>query len=79
MPRGTGIALENATDVEAIRASLAAPVKGLGLAFGTSVAGVAASAMLGLMSALSRRERQRTAQQLDARISWVFNNTVQPL
>ncbi len=67
--RGTGIALENATDVEAIRASLAAPVKGLGLAFGTSVAGVAASAMLGLMSALSRRERQRCAQQLDALIA----------
>ena len=67
--RGTGIALENATDVDAIRASLAAPVKGLGLAFGTSVAGVAGSAMLGLMSALSRRERQRTAQQLDARIA----------
>jgi len=67
--KGTGIALENATDVQAIRASLAAPVKGLGLAFGTSVAGVAASAMLGLMSALSRRERQRAARQLDARIA----------
>ena len=67
--KGTGLALESATDVEAIRASLAAPVKGLGLAFGTSVAGVAASAMLGLMSALARRERQRTAQQLDARIA----------
>jgi len=63
--KGTGLALENAADVEAIRASLAAPVKGLGLAFGTSVAGVAASAMLGLMSALARRERQRTVQQLD--------------
>jgi hypothetical protein len=67
--KGTGLALENATDVEAIRASLAAPVKGLGLAFGTSVAGVAASAMLGLMSALARRERQRVAQQLDTRIA----------
>lgn len=67
--KGTGLALENATDVEAIRASLAAPVKGLGLAFGCSVAGVAASAMLGLMSALARRERQRTAQQLDACIA----------
>jgi len=67
--KGTGLALENATDLEAIRASLAAPVKGLGLAFGTSVAGVAASAMLGLMSALARRERQRAAQQLDARIA----------
>ncbi|KQV98388.1 DUF802 domain-containing protein [Rhizobacter sp. Root1221] len=67
--KGTGLALENATDVDAIRASLAAPVKGLGLAFGTSVAGVAASAMLGLMSALARRERQRTGLQLDARIA----------
>jgi hypothetical protein len=67
--RGTGLALEHAADAEAIRASLAAPVKGLGLAFGTSVAGVAASAMLGLMSALARRERQHAAQQLDACIA----------
>ena len=67
--KGTGLALENATDLEAIRASLAAPVKGLGVAFGTSVAGVAASAALGLMSALVRRERLRAAQGLDARIA----------
>jgi hypothetical protein len=67
--KGTGLALESATDVDTIRASLAAPVRGLGLAFGTSVAGVAASAMLGLMSALVRRERQGVAQQLDARIA----------
>ncbi|MFM9915021.1 MAG: DUF802 domain-containing protein [Rhizobacter sp.] len=67
--KGTGLALENATNVEAIRASLAAPIKGLGLAFGCSVAGVAASAMLGLMSALARRDRQRVARQLDARIA----------
>ena len=66
--KGTGLALESAVDVEAIRASLAAPVKGLGLAFGTSVAGVAASAMLGLMSALARRERQGVGQQLDTTI-----------
>jgi hypothetical protein len=67
--KGTGLALESATDVQAIRASLAAPVKGLGLAFGTSVAGVAASAMLGLMSALCRRERLQAAQRLDTRIA----------
>eukprot|EP01038_Epipyxis_sp_PR26KG_P002919 gene2919-4150_t len=67
--KGTGLALENATDVEAIRASLAAPVKGLGLAFGCSVAGVAASAMLGLMSALARRERLRASRQLDRLIA----------
>ncbi|MET0327508.1 MAG: DUF802 domain-containing protein, partial [Luteimonas sp.] len=64
--RGTGLALAQATDVEAIRASLAAPVKGLGFAFGTSIAGIATSAMLGLASALLRRERARTVQRLDA-------------
>jgi hypothetical protein len=53
---GAVFALEGTTDLQAIRSALAAPVKGLGLAFGTSVAGVAASAMLGLLSALSRRE-----------------------
>lgn len=64
--RGTGLALENATDLQAIRASLAAPITGLGFAFGTSVAGVAASAMLGLLSALCRRDRARAARLLDA-------------
>lgn len=66
---GTGMALESATDLQAIRESLAAPVRGLGFAFGTSIAGVAASAMLGLLSALCRRERLRAAQRLDARIA----------
>ena len=66
---GTGLALETATDLPAIRASLSAPVKGLGLAFGTSVAGVAASAMLGLASALCRRERLQAGQVLDSKIA----------
>ncbi len=67
--KGTGLALESATDLGAIRDALSAPVRGLGLAFGTSVAGVAASAMLGLLSALCRRERLQAAQRLDARIA----------
>ena len=67
--KGTGLALETATDLQAIRASLAAPVKGLGFAFGTSVAGVATSAMLGLLSALCRQERIGAAQALDAQIA----------
>ncbi len=67
--KGTGMALESATDLQAIRASLAAPVKGLGFAFGTSIAGVATSAMLGLLSALCRRERLQTAQLLDVKIA----------
>ncbi|HKT66991.1 MAG TPA: DUF802 domain-containing protein, partial [Burkholderia sp.] len=67
--KGTGAALESATDLDAIRASLIAPVKGLGFAFGTSIAGVATSAMLGLLSALVRRERIDAGQQLDATIA----------
>ncbi|MDG2524000.1 DUF802 domain-containing protein [Stenotrophomonas sp. HITSZ_GD] len=64
--RGTGFALESAADLQSIRDSLAAPVKGLGFAFGTSIAGVASSAMLGLLSALCRRERVQVVEQLDA-------------
>ncbi|PXV56050.1 protein of unknown function [Dyella jiangningensis] len=67
--RGTGLALESASDLQAIRGSLAAPVKGLGFAFGTSIAGVATSAMLGLLSALCRRERLQATQRLDATIA----------
>lgn len=66
---GAAFSLESTTDLQAIRAALAAPIKGLGLAFGTSVAGVAASAMLGLMSAMSRRERLLAAQLLDTKIA----------
>ncbi|WP_298602082.1 DUF802 domain-containing protein, partial [uncultured Zoogloea sp.] len=66
---GAVLALESTTDLHTIRAALAAPVKGLGVAFGTSVAGVAASAMLGLVSTLCRRQRLLTGQRLDARIA----------
>lgn len=67
--QGAVFALEGTTDLAAIRSALAAPIKGLGLAFGTSVAGVAASAMLGLMSALVRRERLQAGQLLDSQIA----------
>jgi hypothetical protein len=66
---GAAFSLQGTTDLQAIRTALAAPIKGLGLAFGTSVAGVAASAMLGLMSAVSRRERMLAAQVLDGSIA----------
>lgn len=69
---GAVFALEGTTELTAVREGLAAPIKGLGLAFGTSVAGVAASAMLGLMSTLSRRERMLATQSLDSSISSVF-------
>jgi hypothetical protein len=69
---GAVFALEGTTDLQAIRVALASPIKGLGLAFGTSVAGVAASAILGLISAFCRRERLQVAQQLDGRIATVL-------
>ena len=66
---GAVFALEGTTDLAAMRAAFAAPIKGLGLAFGTSVAGVASSALLGLMSALSRRERIQASLRLDTQIA----------
>lgn len=76
--QGTGLALESASDLQALRASIAAPVKGLAFAFGTSIAGVAASAMLGLLSALCRRERVEVAQALDAAIATTLRPFSQP-
>ena len=67
--RGTGMALDSALDLAAIRDSLATPVRGLALAFGTSIAGVGASAALGLLSTLVRRERLQVVQRLDAAIA----------
>jgi hypothetical protein len=69
---GAVTALQGTTELQAIRAGLAAPIQGLGLAFGTSVAGVASSAMLGLMSTLSRRERIIATQNLDTQIASAF-------
>ncbi len=70
--KGAVFALEGSADLAAIRAALAEPIKGLSLSFGTSVAGVAASAMLGLLSAISRRERLEAVRLLDARIGSVL-------
>ncbi|MFK8040830.1 hypothetical protein [Congregibacter sp.] len=62
---GAALALEGGTELTAIREGLAAPIEGLGMAFGTSVAGVAASAMLGLIATLSQRERLQVSKVLD--------------
>ncbi|MFT6098076.1 MAG: hypothetical protein ACJAYF_000612 [Arenicella sp.] len=66
--KGAVVALQGTSELEAIRAGLAAPIAGLGLAFGTSVAGVAASAMLGLLSTISRRERLQASHLLDTHV-----------
>jgi len=71
---GAVLALESTTDLQTIRSALAAPVKGLGVAFGTSIAGVATSAMLGLVSALCRRERLHVGQLLDSKIAGVLRD-----
>ncbi|MBK1874971.1 DUF802 domain-containing protein [Marinobacter sp. 1-3A] len=62
---GAASALDGSTELSVIRSALAAPIAGLSLAFGTSIAGVAASAMLGLASTLSRRELLQVSRQLD--------------
>lgn len=67
--KGAVFALEGSADLSAIRSALAAPIKGLGLSFGTSVAGVATSAMLGLMTTLARRERTQALRAFDALVS----------
>lgn len=72
--QGAVFALEGSADLAAIRSALATPIKGLGLAFGTSVMGVASSAALGLMAAISRRERVLIVRQLDVLIA----NTLHP-
>jgi hypothetical protein len=63
--RGAVLALEGTTELQAMRTGLAVPIQGLGLAFGTSVAGIAASALLGLAATLSRRDRLLAGRALD--------------
>jgi ABC-type amino acid transport system permease subunit len=70
--KGAVLALEGSADLQAIRTALSAPIKGLGLSFGTSVAGVAASAALGLLATISRRERQEAVRLLDRLTHTVF-------
>ncbi len=62
---GTAFALQNLTDIQGIRVAFSEPIKGLGLAFGASVAGVGTSAMLGFMSTLVRAERSKAWAELE--------------
>ena len=70
--QGAVATLEGSTELAAIRNGMAAPIAGLGVAFGTSVAGIAASAMLGLAATLSRRERLLAGRELDSQIGGAF-------
>ncbi|MDC0664339.1 DUF802 domain-containing protein [Marinobacter sp. SS21] len=62
---GAATALNGSSELTAIRSALAAPIAGLSLAFGTSIAGVSASAMLGLATTLCRQDRVLLSRQLD--------------
>lgn len=72
--QGAVSTLEGTSDLDAIRSGLTAPIQGLGLAFGTSVAGVSASAALGFVATLYRRERQTAIRALDASAAAAFRS-----
>jgi hypothetical protein len=67
--RGAGYALDASADVEALRSGLKAPIGGLMRSFGTSAAGVASSAMLGMAAVFVRRDANRFGVQLHAMAS----------
>jgi len=62
--RGAREALGSSGDVTALRAALGAPMQGLARAFGTSAAGVSASAMLGLALVIVRRHEASVGAQV---------------
>jgi hypothetical protein len=64
--RGAREALTSSADVDALRAGLARPMQGLTRSFGTSAAGVSASAMLGLAAVFARRAEARWLGALGA-------------
>src|SRR5699024_11104329 len=66
---GAATALQDSADLHAIRGALAAPIAGMSLAFGTSIAGVATSALLGLAAAFSRRDRLAVGRELDRQVA----------
>jgi hypothetical protein len=53
--RGAHAALAESQDVEALRAGLSSPMRGLMRSFGTSAAGVSTSAVLGLVAVFAKR------------------------
>ena len=62
--QGAREALTSSGDINALRAGLGSPMQGLSRAFGTSAAGVSASAMLGLASVFVRRSEAQLANAL---------------
>jgi hypothetical protein len=63
---GAGRALTESSNVDALRNGLSGPMRGLTRSFGCSAAGVAASALLGLASVLTRRTESKAAALVHA-------------
>jgi hypothetical protein len=68
--RGAREALSTSADVDALRAGLSTPMAGLMRSFGTSAAGVACSAMLGLAAVFARR----SARALDTTVHYACSH-----
>lgn len=76
--QGARAVLAGSHEIEAMRKGLVAPVAGLSRAFGTSVGGVACSAILGLIAALVRRQRLGLHSRIQQLISGrLFNWSLQ--
>ena len=67
--QGARAVLAGSNEIETMREGLVAPVMGLSRAFGTSVAGVALSALLGVVAVLVRRERAAVHRQISQHLS----------
>ena len=71
---GARSALAVNTELSAVRMGLTQPIQGLSRAFGTSVAGVATSALLGYLLSQYNRERQELRNKLDQLIVGPLNH-----
>lgn len=70
--RGARAALTQTGDLEALRAGLVRPMAGLVRSFGTSAAGVAGSAVLGLASVFARRSCSDLGRELGIAVAGPF-------
>ena len=62
--QGARAVLAGSNEIETMREGLVAPIVGLSRAFGTSVGGVASSALLGLLATVVRRQRLEVHRQI---------------
>ncbi|MCP4500466.1 MAG: hypothetical protein GY822_10950 [Deltaproteobacteria bacterium] len=70
---GAREALSISREIDDLRMSLSGPLEGLSLAFGTSVAGVWSSSILGLAASILRRAEHRFVTELNAHFTAHFS------